>query len=59
MDPLTIIAAINGLEALANVVNKQIELAKQSGELTFEQEQAIDAARAKAFASPHWQPSKG
>jgi Spy/CpxP family protein refolding chaperone len=57
MDPVTIIAAMNGLGALASVIMKQIDLAKQSGELTPEQEQAINEARAKAFAQPYWKPS--
>ena len=55
MDPVTIVAAMNGLGALASIVMKQLDLAKQSGELTPEQEQEINEARAKAFAHPYWQ----
>ncbi len=57
MDPATITAAVLGAIQLVNAGMKIMEERRRNRELTPEEEAAWDAAKAQAYASPHWQPS--
>lgn len=56
MTPEMILAAIVALEKLAEIIAKAVQTAKQSKELTPEQEADFDQRLAALRTAPHWQP---
>lgn len=54
MDPVTIVAAINALGSLIELIRKSKEVAARNGELTPDQDRALDQLIEDKLSQAHW-----
>lgn len=56
-DTLLVIQTLSGLIGLGNTIRASLEVKKQNGEMTPEEEAAYDAATALEMSQPWWKKS--